>query len=172
MTEDEVTGTELALQGSVMQATGFGKLADWGFTPQQTGVITSLDMTTIEGRMLAFKMSQGNGRKADDVANLEMEVVGYFITAIQLESEEGEILTVPLTRLVHPDGTWTQTTGKKVCKDLMGYSLLVRQAPWNPPMRCKLVKMPSKKNPGGYHSLQILDGAEVLQQPASKGRKR
>ncbi len=171
MSDDNDSAGELTVYDSNLKASGFGKLADWGFAPQQTGVITSLDMTTLEGRMLAFKMSQGNGKKADDVANLEMEVVGYFITAIQMESEEGEVITVPLTRLIHPDGTWTQTTGKKVCKDLMGYAMLVRPAPWSPPMRAKLVKMPSKKNPGGYHSLEILDGIETVRQSAKRGRK-
>lgn len=121
-------------------------------------VLTSLDQSAKEGRILLFKLLNQSLPHLDDVVNQTIAVTDYLVTPVELVNEEsGELKRVPLIRMIDAKGEGWQTTAPAVLKALLQYNHHIRQAPWKPAARF-VVRQHKSGNMRKYFALELPEG--------------
>jgi hypothetical protein len=162
---DESRAVEPAQQALMIPMPGGQLFPEWwarAFGPT-TMYKTTLQLRTPAERAQLLAALNEDGNPAAEVLNLDLDIVGYTISPAS-RIVDGEIQEWVRTVLHCADGQNIVAGSMGVVKSLMLFQTLIGPAPWNPPLRKRLV---SKALAGGKHWYSLVDPP-----PAKKDAKK
>lgn len=136
--------------------------------------VSVLPDVTMEDRQRALIVRSGQHFLLDNLVNMDIEVYAWLVTIGEFPDDEtGEVSLKPLTRVVLADGSIRQTTGPAVYRMLRDYHCTVRQAPWEPPAKFRVRRIPTRKDPNkSYYALEPIFAAGDDEAPAARKERK
>lgn len=143
---------------AVPQQRALSPVADSGTLQQllsgeQNKIWTSLDVTTPQGKLVAFNASQSSDDELLDNVGQRIKVAHLMISnATKIDAETGEELPLVRLVLIEDDGSTYQTFSAGVLKSIRNLIGLYGVPPWLPPLEVEVQRL---KLGNGHQLLQL-----------------
>lgn len=119
--------------------------------------LASFDLSTREGKILAYNAANVENFSISDVVDAEIELVGYYLYVAAMPDEEtGENRDIVRAALIDRDGSVYGSSSEGIVRSIVGLSTLFGLAPWSPPIRVIPREKKSKRAGRHFHTLEIV----------------
>jgi hypothetical protein len=131
--------------------------ASWKDGTSDGEFLTTVDTKTVAGRKAVMAALNNDCDSLDDHINTELHICGITVhPASKIIKETGEFVRMTRVVLHLPDGRSIQAFGEGVLKSLRIRITMMGDESFNPPARCKAVRVPSGDS-RSFHRLEWLD---------------
>ena len=122
----------------------------------ESGLLTTLDLTSPVGLKRAYNVMQGEDLRAENVIGDILLVADVLIHGVAFENREtGEMSHALRTVLILPDGGTIACVSDGVVRSIMRLASLGLKPPFVPPLECRIVKKKSGAT-RTYYSLELI----------------
>lgn len=124
--------------------------------PDAAGVWASFDITTPEGKRLAFNATTASDYKAADTIDQDFSLAGVLIHRVTMtDSQTGEDRPCFRTVLLDEENSSVGCISDGVTRALVNLEALYGPPPWNPPLVIR-IKQHTGKGPNRYYTLELV----------------
>lgn len=145
-------------------------LPTWFVGEGVQGLVTTIDLSTEDGRLSALDCKHAQGVPLMDRINLEFDLVNVLAFPVRIQKPEGEILDAVRLHLITAKGEVLTTCSPSVRSVLIGYMAAYKMKSFDPPLKLVAVKRKGT-GPHAYLSLERVQVPAVVNGNGQKPKK-